>query len=1252
MPGVGMIGLAIFGAAILATALLSAPALAQDAAIAGLPMPQTLITQPVDETQLTRLKGNTHPLARPQNDLGTAPATLPMERMLLVLKRSDAQEHALRTLLDDQQDKFSPNYHQWLAPEQFGKAFGPSDGDMQTIMGWLQSHGFQVAAPAKGRTVIEFSGSASQVQAAFHTTIHKYLVNGEQHWANASDPSIPSALTPVVAGVRSLHNFPGKAFHHDLGVFTRSKETGEVKPVHPLFTFPGSNCGVQGTTCYGVGPADFATIYDVLPLWNATPTVIDGTGQTIAIVAETEINPQDVTDFRNFFGMPAPNLQIIHNGPSPGFVSDETESDLDVQWSGGVAKGATIDFVVSATTDSTLGVDLSAQYIVDNNLAPVLSMSYGLCELATGTAGNQFYSQLWQQASAQGITAMVSSGDNGAAGCDPHGAPPPSPAQFGLEVTGWGDTPYNVSVGGTDFFDLTNQATYWNPTNASTTQASAKGPIPEATWNNSCTNSVFGDLLGFSNNAEANCNNSQLGGFIVTDGGSGGFSNCTSNDNQTVASCSGGYPRPSWQTETLPDGKRDIPDVSLFAAAGSPSGSFYIICEVDAVQSGSSCNPTDPNGTNFFAIGGTSASAPAFAGIMAMVNQQMALLGKSSRQGNANYVLYQMATQQPTAFHDVTQGTIRMPCVTGSPNCNTSTGGDQLGVLAGYDAGTGYDLATGLGSVDADVLVTKWSSVTGSFRATKTTLGLAQTTGIAHGASDTVTITVAPSSGTGTPTGNVSLIATVGVAPPNGTNTTGVQLQSFALTSGTNQGMISVPTKSLPGGSYNVTAHYPGDGTFAASDSAAVAVKVNPENSTTTLTAQTFSLSGTTVSVVPLGAGTSYGNLVYLQADVSGASKNGFPTGTVTFTDAGGPAIPGNPYPLDGGSTSNPGVSTAATPQGLFTLPVGSYSVTANYSHDASFNASPSTPLAFSISPAATTLTVTPSATTVAVGGSLMLTASITTGTPTVPSFGAAPTGTVSFFSNAQLVGTAQPVTGTAGSGTFSGVISGLGINPSSATASVTTTASPPTLPSGADLITATYTGDANYANSLTNTPVTVNVQADFSLPNGGLGTVNVASPGGMGTVNLSLTPGTGFNSAVTFTCVPATLPAETTCTQGMIAAGSTTGTMTVQTTGPHTVALMSGQRQNYVAVLAMGGGLALGGVFLVGGTRRRRWMVLMSLVVLALLITVPACGGGGGGGGTHMDPGTPVGMTTVTVTAAASGGSPSHTTTFVLNVQ
>jgi subtilase family serine protease len=654
---------------------------------------QPRITQAVNETKLTLLKGNTFPLARREFDQGAAPPSQAMETMMLGLKRSPAQEAALEKLMAEQLDRSSPNFHKWLAPVEFGKQFGPADQDIKVVTSWLESHGFQSVEVSNGRTVIEFDGNVGQVQAAFHTVIHNYFVNGKEHYANASDPSIPTALTPVVTGVASLHNFHKKPMY----VPAHLRNAGSASP---LYTFAGG-CD-EDNNCYGLGPTDFAIIYDVTPLWNAG---IDGTGQNIAVIGQSDVNMQDITTFRSVFGLPANAPVKVLAGTDPGIVEgDETESDLDLEWAGAVAKGATLQFVVSES------VDTSAQYAVDHTplVATVLSESYGLCELQIGTTENGIINSRWQQAAGEGITAVIATGDAGSAACDitPGNATPPSPpvpAQNGLQVSGLASTPYNVAVGGTDFDDANNPLTYWNPTNTSGTLASAKSYIPEITWNSTCSST---QLLQGDATEESDCNDATDFGTIQwTVAGSGGMSNCTTSDGETPASCSGGYAKPSWQVATgVPnDGKRDIPDVSLFAGNGF-NGNFYLICAADQTG-GQFCNASNFN--DFYPIGGTSGSTPTFAAIIALVNQKTA---STTGLGNANAVLYPMASSQPAAFHDITTGTIAVLCTGGSPNCNKTVSSDTYGILTGYNAGPGYDLATGLGSVDAANLVNNWGA--------------------------------------------------------------------------------------------------------------------------------------------------------------------------------------------------------------------------------------------------------------------------------------------------------------------------------------------------------------------------------------------------------------------------------------------------------------------------------------------------------------------------------------------------------------
>ncbi|HEY2547833.1 MAG TPA: protease pro-enzyme activation domain-containing protein, partial [Candidatus Acidoferrum sp.] len=331
----------------------------------------------VDESSLVVLRGNRHPLAMPANDRGEVPPDLPMERMVLVLTRDAVAESSLQSLLARQQDKSSPDFHSWLSPAQFGERFGVSSADLQTLTSWLTSHGFRVNRIGQAAMTIEFSGTAGQVKEAFHTAIHAYFANGEKHYANASDPQIPAALAPVVAGINTLHDFRKKPAIRVVGKATRVANTSLWQPE---FTFSGA----AGAAHY-LAPGDFAKIYNTAALYQAG---IDGTGQSVAIAARNNINLSDVEIFRLAFALPVNDPQIILDGPDPGNLtgSEETEADLDVEWSGAVAPKATIKFVVSASTNSTDGIDLSTLYIVDNNIAPVLSVSFGECEQSLGQA--------------------------------------------------------------------------------------------------------------------------------------------------------------------------------------------------------------------------------------------------------------------------------------------------------------------------------------------------------------------------------------------------------------------------------------------------------------------------------------------------------------------------------------------------------------------------------------------------------------------------------------------------------------------------------------------------------------------------------------------------------------------------------------------------------------------------------------------------------------------------------------------------
>lgn len=688
------------------------------------PVP-SLIVGPIDESKLVRLHGNTHPEARAEFDKGMVDPQLPMDHIILVLKRSPEQEAALEAFMARQVDPKSPDFHHWLQPSEFGEIYGPSDADISAVTNWLEDHGFSIDNVANGRTFIEFSGNAGLIKKAFHTEIHRYNVQGEEHVANNSDPSIPEALSPVVAGILSLHNFLTRPLHYDLGTFHRAANTGKWKPDNPdLLLKPMFGVTSQGAQFELVSPFDFATIYNVLPLWNAG---IDGTGQTIAIAGRSDIDLSDVAAFRSAFGLPANAPTVIVNGTDPGEPSeiDRVENTLDVEWAGAVAKGATIKFVTTAST-MTDGAVQSALYIIDNNVAPIMSFSYGNCELALGTAGNAAFNAMWQEGAAAGITEFVATGDAGAAACD-GGQPSPYLPKNGLAVSGTASTPYNVAVGGTDFQWPNLSGVYWNSANDSTNLSSAKGYIPEVPWNGTCASTDVLQLLEFTaagDDAEQTCNLLWTGvtvgvpldaQLLNATGGTGGVSACTT---PSSGGCSGGYSKPSWQSGTgVPaDGKRDVPDVALFASAGELQ-SAYVFCDSELGP----CNYSVASDAIGQGVGGTSVASPAMAGIMALVLQKIG----GTAQGLADPVFYQLASQEnldscnsgtvtsgnSCFFYDITTDNNQVPCATGSPNCITETTGDAVGILSGYDATTGYDLATGLGSVNVSNLVNAWVSM-------------------------------------------------------------------------------------------------------------------------------------------------------------------------------------------------------------------------------------------------------------------------------------------------------------------------------------------------------------------------------------------------------------------------------------------------------------------------------------------------------------------------------------------------------------
>ncbi len=902
----------LWAAVIAAVVALSAgigSARAQSLATTSQPVP--LITQPVDDAKLTALKGNVQMFAKPQFDRGAVDDATPTGRLVLVLKRSAAQESALRDFLGKVNEPGSPQYHHWLTPEQFGQQFGPAESDIAATTAWLQSKGLKVESISKGKTGIVFSSTAGQIREAFRTELHTFVVNGVTHHANASDPQIPAALAPVVAGIARLNDFKPQPLLKNLGEVKYNKSSHTATP---SWTTPSG----EGGYYLAVAPEDFRTEYDLAPLYAAGVT---GSGQRIGIINDSNIDLNVVAAYRKFFlldgSSTTPNLPtVIVDGTDPGQNGDDAEAYLDVELAGAVAPQANIDLYTAAGTDFSDGLDLAMLRAVNDDTDPVLSLSFGQCEAGIGAAGMAYYNGLWQEAAAQGQTVMVATGDSSSAVCDSDSN---SVAYYGLQVNGLASTPWDIAVGGTDFYYSDYKTggksvgSLWNENNDAQ-HGSLIARIPEQAWNDSVygLNLAPGEGISGGGGGQSSCAVPGAGTNPITSTG--------------VADCSqlAGFPKPAWQSGSgVPnDGVRDLPDVALFSGSGY-NYSFLAIC-----VSPGDCADTSPDTGDyiFYGVGGTSAATPAFAGMMALVNQ------KYGPQGQANTVLYALAAQKPATFFDVTEGSNNVPCdPTADPSldCSQDANGGGYSLQHWYTT-PGYDLATGLGSVDATALVNNWNTV--SFTATKTTLS-ATPVSITHGQSVTLSVQTAASTGSATPTGAVSF--TTDSPLPNSKSISTVALD------GTGAGSTSV--NYLPGGTYNVYARYGGDTSFSASESAPVSIVVAPEKATLTVVAsQTVYYPVPAETQVASGSTVTYGSYLAFNVQVVGAASasntlDGVATGSIAVLDNGTEIAE---VPLN---------ATGAIYLPITTLPLGNHSLTFSYGGDPSFESVTSAPFTLTI---------------------------------------------------------------------------------------------------------------------------------------------------------------------------------------------------------------------------------------------------------------------------------------------------------------
>jgi hypothetical protein len=779
--------------------------------------PEARITTEIDNSQRATIQGTHPPLARPENEAGRVPAGTKLQGISIVFSHTAAQEADLQALIAAQQDPASPQYHKWLTADEFAARFGVADADIQKVQLWLQQQGFSIDGVSRSKNRITFSGTTDQAEAAFATELHYYNVNGRKEFAPSTDIAVPAALSSLVRTVNNLSTFKPEP-HIKSGAPRRA----------PQANFTSGQSGDHYLT-----PGDIATIYDINAAYNAGYT---GAGQTIAMVGQSSIVLSDIENFQVAAGLTKkdPTLLLVPNSGTATVVSgDESESDLDLEYSSTIAKGASIIFVYVGN-NSNFSVWDSLTYAVENQTAPIIGISYGTCEASLGTGQYSSLNAILAQAASQGQTVVAASGDSGSTDC--YGTTGLTTAQQeALGVDFPASSQYVTGMGGTEFpaADVAvGDTTYWESNGSNDVISSARSYIPEMVWND-----------------DTSANGLSSGG--------GGVSILT--------------PRPAWQTGVtgIPSGSfRLVPDISLTA---SPNNAPFLYCSSDSTATGvtGSCSNgfRDSSDTYLTVAGGTSFDVPIFAGMIAMINQKL----NSTGQGVVNPTLYTLAANATTyvsAFHDVTSG--NNECTAGPTYC--STAGESQ-----YSATTGHDEATGLGSLDFFNLLMAWPTSGSSLTATTTTLSAATTTP-ASGASDVVTITVAPSAGSGTPTGTLTIMV-------DGATVT----SSLALTGGS----ATYTFSSTTSGSHSISATYSGDSTFASS-TGSLALTVSGST-------KSFTLAATIVTVSAGSSGTS---------TIAITSQNGY-TGTIAWSVSSSPSISNACFSLPNTAVSGTSAVTA-----------------------------------------------------------------------------------------------------------------------------------------------------------------------------------------------------------------------------------------------------------------------------------------------------------------------------------------------------
>lgn len=799
--------------------------------------PAVRITSAISSSEMTVVRGTELPQANPQFDAGRMPADTRLNGVSIYFKRSAAQEADLQALLAAQQDPASPLYHQWLTPDQFAARFGMAQQDIEAVNSWLQQQGFAIDYVNRSRNAVHFSGTVGQFESAFQTQMHYYAIEGVRHFGPSTALSVPAAIAPVVQAI------------------TNVSDLNRPRPMHitPRAAFTSS---ASGNVFFA--PGDIQTTYDMSPLTMNGDT---GIGQTIAIMGQSYVQVSDIEAFEAAAKLPKkdPNLVLVPGTGNDSTTSnrDESESDLDLEWSGAMAPGANIVFVYTGSNTS-YGVYDSAAYAVDQKIGNIISLSYSSCETELSATSYAQIDAIFKQASAQGQTVLAASGDSGSTSC--YGDKTLSTAQQEAEMVNYpASSAYVTGVGGTEITaadSTSSNSTYWIAASGSDVLTSAKTYIPEIAWNDDSSQNGL----------------SSSGGGVST----------------LVA-------RPSWQAgvQGIPSGSmRLVPDISFYS---SPIYPGYLYCTSDSTswntgQTGSCTNGFRDSSTNGYltVAGGTSFATPIFAGMLADLNQK---LGYATGQGNINPVLYKLAgnssyypTSSTVYFHDVTQGNNN--CTAGSQYCSST---------AGYSAGVGYDEVTGLGSLDIGNIAGIWPANAGAgatLMATTTTV-VAATQQPKVNTSDTFTITVAPASGTGVPTGTVTLIIDGGTGYGGPANVT----QTLSAT-----GTATYNATFTSGGTHQIVAQYSGDATFAASTGIGeVMIPVSSSGkgaftmalSPSTLTVSRGSKGTETMTVTPSTGYTGTVNLSYTTSNQT-ALANLCLTAQSGFDSSGNIAITGS----------------------------------------------------------------------------------------------------------------------------------------------------------------------------------------------------------------------------------------------------------------------------------------------------------------------------------------------------------------------